>query len=103
MTDPVSILAKMHRPKVLIRAARAGVSDYRRERDLKRFIRNPKSSSPIAAFEMLLAEESRLEGVRNSGDANYSIQRHVALLTALIAEARLLPSFRPARELAIAA
>ena len=38
----------------------------------------------------LLAEEDRLESTRTAGDATYSIQRHVAVLTALLAEARLM-------------
>ncbi len=96
MTDTASLLSALRRPRILIRAARAGVTEYRRDRDLKRFIRDPKSASADAAFATLLIEEQRLETVRTSGDATYSVQRHVAVLTALIAEARHLPSFRPA-------
>jgi hypothetical protein len=32
-------LATIRRPKILIRAARAGVTDYQRDRDLKRLLR----------------------------------------------------------------
>ena len=42
MTDLATILAALRRPKILIRAARAGVVDYRRERDLKRLLRRPR-------------------------------------------------------------
>jgi Family of unknown function (DUF6477) len=103
MNDPIARLTNVRRPKILVRAARAGVTDYRRERDLKRFMRNPKAISPDAVFETLLAEEARLEDVRTKGDATYSAQRHVAVLTALIAEARRLPSFRPEPVLELAA
>lgn len=95
MIDTASILSTLRRPRILIRAARAGVTEYRRDRDLKRFIKNPKSATTQAAFDALITEERRLESVRARGDATYSVQRHVAVLTALIAEARHLPSFRP--------
>ncbi len=40
----------------------------------------------------LLAEENRLEENRTTGGATYNIQRHVAVLTAILAEARLIPA-----------
>jgi hypothetical protein len=103
MNDPIARLTSVRRPRILVRAARAGVTDYRRDRDLKRFMRNPKAVSSDAVFGTLLAEEARLEDVRTRGDATYSAQRHVAVLTALIAEARHLPSFRSERVLDLAA
>lgn len=90
MTDLASVLNALRRPKILIRAARCGVADYRRERDLKRILRQPKAA-PDQAIGSLLAEEDRLEAIRAAGEATYSIQRHVAVLTAILAEARLLP------------
>jgi hypothetical protein len=103
MTDLAVLLATLRRPKILVRAARAGVTDYRRERDLKRFIRNAKSVSPEEMVERLLVEETRLEATRTAGDATYSIQRHVTVLAALIAEARHLPTFRHGPALPVAA
>ena len=91
MTDLASVLNALRRPKILVRAARCGVSDYRRERDLKRLLRQPRSTAPGATIGSLLAEETRLEATRAAGEATYSIQRHVAVLTAILAEARLLP------------
>jgi hypothetical protein len=85
------LLDALRRPKILIRAARAGVTDYRRERDLKRLLRQAKAAAPQQAIGSLLAEEMRLEATRAAGEATYSIQRHVAVLTAILAEARLLP------------
>jgi hypothetical protein len=92
MTDIATLLAALRRPKILIRAARAGVCEYQRDRDLKRILRGPKSGHGPQAITTLLAEEDRLESTRKSGSANYSIQRHVAVLTALLAEVRLLPA-----------
>jgi Family of unknown function (DUF6477) len=91
MTDLATILAALRRPKILVRAARAGVVDYRRERDLKRILRLPRAAAARHAIDHLLAEERRLEEVRAAGEATYSIQRHVAVLTAILAEARLVP------------
>jgi hypothetical protein len=91
MTDLAAVLGALRRPKILIRAARVGMQDYRRDRDLKRLLRAPKGSAPQAAIGTLLAEEGRLEATRTSGEATYNLQRHVAVLTAILAEARLLP------------
>jgi Family of unknown function (DUF6477) len=92
MTDLATVLNALRRPKILIRAARCGVVDYRRERDLKRLLRQSRSAAPAQAIGSLLDEEKRLEATRTAGEATYSSQRHVAVLTAILAEARLLPS-----------
>ncbi|MFO1209437.1 MAG: DUF6477 family protein [Amaricoccus sp.] len=89
MTELATLLNALRRPKILVRAARAGVVDYRRERDLRRLLRQ-RAAAPVQAIGSLLAEEDRLESTRTAGDATYSIQRHVAVLTALLAEARLM-------------
>jgi hypothetical protein len=96
MTDLARMLNALRRPKILVRAARAGLVDYRRERDLKRLLRQARGAAPAQAIGTLLAEEDRLEADRTSGDATYSVQRHVAVLTAILAEARLMPSAAPA-------
>jgi hypothetical protein len=88
MTAAQTDLAAIRRPKILIRAARAGVTEYHRDRDLKRLLRLNKAARAGIDLGTLLAEENRMEVKRQSGEATYSIQRHVAILTALIAEAR---------------
>lgn len=92
MTDFAPTLGDMRRPKILIRAARAGVTEYRRDRDLKRLVRDIRGAAPAEAMLPLLAEESRLEDTRTNGGATYNIQRHVAVLTAILAEARRVPA-----------
>jgi len=89
MTDLTQALAALRRPRILIRAARAGMAEYRRDRDLKRILRQVRAAAGCHPLRSLIAEEKRLEAVRASGEATYSIQRHVAVLTALIAEARI--------------
>ncbi len=91
MTEFAATLTELRRPKILIRAARAGVTDYRRDRDLKRLVRDARGTLPHDAMTPLLAEENRLEENRMSAGATYNIQRHVAVLTAILAEARRLP------------
>ena len=72
MTDLAAMLTALRRPKILIRAARAGVVDYRRERDLKRLLRRRKPPRPQQAIGSLLAEEHRLEATRAAGEATYT-------------------------------
>lgn len=89
MTDFRSLLANLHRPRLLIRAARFGLADYCRERDLRRLIDAP--ATPDRVVPRLLYEEERLEAIRRTGDAGYSVSHHIEVLIALMAEARLLP------------
>lgn len=89
MTDFRALLADLRRPRLLIRAARCGVDDYRRDRDLRRLIDG--TMSPDRALPRLMQEENQLEEIRLSGDANYSVQHHIEVLIAMLGEMRLLP------------
>jgi hypothetical protein len=89
MTDFRAILSNLRRPRLLIRAARFGMIDYHRERDLKRILGTPGPAE--RTMTELLAEEDRLEQVRCRGDASYIVSRHIEVLVALMAEVRLLP------------
>lgn len=91
MTDLLSLVSDLRRPKLLIRAARAGLCDYNRNRDLKRLMRLASPPSPDRAVKALLAEEERLEDTRREGNASYNLSRHIEILIAMMAEARLLP------------
>lgn len=87
MSDFRALLNDLRRPRLLMRAARFGVVDYRRDRDLKRLIE--VAASPETTVTRLLTEEGKMEENRKSGDAGYSIARHIDVLIALLAEARL--------------
>ncbi len=89
MTDFRALLADLRRPQLLIRAARLGLADYRRDRDLRRLL--DAQPTPIRAVTRLLGEEEVLEATRKSGDAGYSVSRHIEVLIALMAEVSLLP------------
>lgn len=94
-TDFRALLSDLRRPQLLIRAARLGLTEYRRERDLKRLIDG--ETAPDRSVPQLLTVEQRLEATRQSGDAAYSVARHIEVMIALMAEVSLLP--RPQAEL----
>jgi hypothetical protein len=82
-------LAGMRRPQLLVRAARFGLTDYRRDRDLRRLVGDNPLPTPVAALGHLLAAEEDAETCRRSGEVTYSVARHVELLVAVLGEARL--------------
>jgi hypothetical protein len=88
MSDFRMILANLRRPRLLMNAARFGLGDYRRERDLRRLVRC--GLSPMETVPSLISVEAELEETRLAGDASYSVTRHIEVLIALLAEARLL-------------
>lgn len=91
MTDLANFISALRRPRLLIRAARFGQSDYSRSRDLKRLTRISPPPGPERALAALIDAEAQLEEQRRAGEAGYSLIRHVDLLIAMMAEARLLP------------
>jgi Family of unknown function (DUF6477) len=88
MTDPFIMLENLRRPRLLMRAARFGLGDYRRERDLRRLVGTGASHEDTVSS--LMTVEENLEATRVAGDAAYSIARHIEVLIALLAEARML-------------
>ena len=89
MTDFRTILANLRRPRLLIRAARFGLADYHRDRDLRRLLAT--TATPERMVPRLLAEEQRLEEIRQTGGSHYPVARHIEVLIALMAEVQLLP------------
>jgi hypothetical protein len=87
MSDCCTLLANLRRPRLLMRAARFGMGEYRRERDLRRLLK--MAGAPQDALPHLIEVEERLEATRLAGDATYSVARHIDVLIALLAEARL--------------
>ncbi len=92
MKDPLSLLRAMRRPRLLVRAARFGMCDYQRDRDLTRLLKSNRLPSPAHALTVLAEQEEVMEHTRQTGEATYSIARHIELLVAMIAEARLIPT-----------
>ncbi|MBS9716279.1 DUF6477 family protein [Pseudohalocynthiibacter aestuariivivens] len=96
MSDLMKILKSLRRPGLLMRAARLGSADYRRERDLRRVLKSRNLPMPETAISNLLSEEDILEEKRKTGDADYSITRHVDIMIALVSEASLVLGKRQA-------
>jgi hypothetical protein len=89
MTDIHGQMTALRRPRLLVRAAKIGLGDYVRDRDLKRVLAPDVPPGPGQAAGELMDREAEIEAVRVSGGAAYSAARHVEVLTALIAEFRL--------------
>lgn len=82
-------LATLRRPRLLVRAARLGALDYRRTRDLPTALGANPARRQI--LPQLLAAEEQLEMSRRASDGTWSAERHISVLSALIAETRLVP------------
>ncbi|MEM9425921.1 MAG: DUF6477 family protein [Pseudomonadota bacterium] len=85
----MSRLSALSRPRILVRAARFGTTDFNRDRSLRRMMEGGTVPAPGQAFDQLLEREASMDEARRSGGAAYSPARHVELLSALINEARL--------------
>ena len=81
-------MPSLRRPRLLIRAARAGQAGWRRERDLPRLLRCDGCPLPGKALARLRSEEEALNNARLTRAADYSPARHVLLMIAILAEMR---------------
>lgn len=96
MTDLHGALARLSRPRLLIRAARFGMAEYRRSARLRRALFAAGAHTPAQVVTHLMRREAEMDQQRRAGDAGYSVARHVDALIALMAEAQLLPDTPPA-------
>ncbi|WP_136635581.1 DUF6477 family protein [Pseudooceanicola onchidii] len=83
MEDLTTRLSRLHRPRLLVDAAREGQALYDRNRDLSMLLgRVPGHGAAVMQlFDMEAAQETARRGRRG-----YRVRRHVAILTALVAE-----------------
>ena len=88
MQDVLSMLHALHRPRLLMRAARIGAQDYRRTIHLPRLLGYGVLPRHGDALLRLMDIEAELDAQRRSADAGYSLIRHVDVLIALVGEAR---------------
>ena len=91
MPNIETLLATLRRPRILVRAARHGLSDYNRKRDLARLTGQSPRRTSTSIIESLMSQEEELEEIRQLGDASYRVSHHIELLVALMAECRLMP------------
>ncbi len=99
MTDSLRILESIRRPRLLIRTARFGVADYRRNTHLHRLLGASSLPRSGVALDRLIDMEQDLEMQRTASVAGYSLSRHIEVLVAMMGEAQLLraASFLPLR------
>ncbi|MGP6088865.1 DUF6477 family protein [Antarctobacter jejuensis] len=90
MKDILGMLNDLRRPRLLIRAARIGAQDYRRDPHLHRVLGYGTLPRPGAALMRLMEIESEMDARRRVEDAAYTVARHVEVLTAMMGEARIL-------------
>ena len=81
-------LSKLKRPKALITAARIGVNNYCRRRELSRILGFTYSGSNDELLEMRLEMEAEEEAKRLSNDPFYRLSRQIDILIALTSEAQ---------------
>ena len=84
---PTCAAPPLRRPKLLVSAARHGLADYNRSRDLPRILQQYRI--PAGALVALQQTEAAMEDRRLAGDPGYSCLRHVDLLIAMMAEMRI--------------
>jgi len=90
MQDIHRTLGALRRPPLLVRAARLGTSGYDRRAALPRLIGpGPLPASPEALARLIEIERAQ-DAARRNGAATWRAADHVAVLIAVIGEARLL-------------
>ena len=92
MQDVLGMMDRLTRPKLLIRAARLGADDYKREAHLPRVLGYGQVPRAAEALLKLMQQEAALNDLRKTQHAGYSLPRHLDLLIAMVGEARILRS-----------
>ena len=90
MQDILGMLNQLKRPRLLIRAARLGADGYHRDAHLQRILGYGHLPRAADALMQLMQTEADLNDQRKSGDAGYSLTRHLDVLIAMMGEARIL-------------
>lgn len=83
-------LSSLKRPKLLVSTAKIALQKFKRETTLERIFGYDISDDPATVLETLYETESAINFQRKTGDATYSIARHISVLTALMHEAKAL-------------
>ena len=95
MIDIHTRLATLKRPRLLARAARFGVDDYRRDVHLRRILQSDGLPRTADALMQLFDIEAEMNAARLARSGNYAPSRHVEVLIAIAGEARDLQAARP--------
>ncbi len=90
MNTILKSLDDLCRPRLLIRAARFGMQEYRRGAHLKRHLGYGPLPQSGVALRRLIEIESEVNDQRQNDNASYSASYHVELLIAMMGEAQIL-------------
>ncbi len=99
MQDLLSMVTGLKRPRLLVRAARCGAAEYRRDRHLQRLLGYGALPRPAVALLKLMDIERELDDQRRVSDTAYSLVRHIDILIAMMGEAQLIRSAQSAAAL----
>ena len=99
MKDIHSLLASLHRPRLLMRAARIGAQDYRRDTHLPRLLGYGVLPRHADALMRLIDAEQDLESQRAKSDPCYNVVSHVEIMIAIVGEARELRALKSGPQL----
>ena len=90
MQDILSMLHALRRPSLLMRAARIGADDYRRNTHLPRLLGYSVLPRHGSALIKLMELEAGLNDQRLTSNTSYSLVKHVDILIAMVGEARVM-------------
>tara|TARA_B110000908_G_C9792449_1_gene245035 strand:- start:96 stop:398 length:303 start_codon:yes stop_codon:yes gene_type:complete len=99
MKDIHSLLASLHRPHLLMRAASIGAQDYRRETHLPRLLEFGVLPRHADALMRLIDVEQDFERQRTTADPCYNVVDHVELMIAVVGESRELRALKSGPQL----
>ncbi|WP_299686824.1 DUF6477 family protein [uncultured Tateyamaria sp.] len=96
MQDVLTMLQSLHRPRLLMRAARIGAEDYRRGAHLPRLLGYGNLPRHTQALLRLMEIEAELNAQRIEDESAYNLLRHIDILIAIVGEARIMQAAQPA-------
>ena len=95
MQDALTILQKLRRPKLLMRAARIGACEYKRVAHLPRLLGYGRMAKNSQAILRLIEIEENLNALRKAGESAYNLLRHIDVMLAIVGEGRDLCASQP--------
>ncbi len=99
MQDVLTMMDRLTRPKLLIRAARLGAEHYHRDTHLPRVLGYGQMPRTTEALLRLMQQEADVNRLRKTQDTTYSLPAHLDLLIAMVGEARILRSCQISRDI----
>lgn len=88
MKDLAGMISALKRPSLLVRTARIGADEYRRDVHLRRILKADVPTKTGEAILRLIDIEAEINERRLANNAEYSVAEHVEVLIALLGEAR---------------